>query len=273
METDLGSLYDNTLADMVAVAREAGALTMLHFQRFRDIEIGVKGPADFVSDADRESELLIRDRLLARYPDWSLTGEEFPPEERGDSEHRWLVDPIDGTTNFVNGMDYTISIALRRGAETVAGALYNPVRDEMFTAVRGGGALLNGERLAVSKRVDEGLMAVGTGLPISSLHTFEGYYGRLEAIRDRIGAIRIVGSSANSCAHVACGRLTGYFEESGLVDWAVGVLLVEEAGGVVTDWWGRGPEVYERTGTVIVANAATHAFLIEMLKDAPRKEP
>lgn len=115
-------------------------------------------------------------------------------------------------------------------------------------------------------------MAIGTGLPISSLHTFEGYYGRLEAIRDRIGAIRIVGSSANSCAHVACGRLTGYFEESGLVDWAVGVLLVEEAGGVVTDWWGRGPEVYERTGTVIVANAATHAFLIEMLKGAPRKE-
>ena len=84
---------------------------------------------------------------------------------------------------------------------------------------------------------------------------------------------RIVGSSANSCAFVACGRLTGYFEESGLVDWAVGVLLVEEAGGVVTDWWGRGPEVYERTGTVIVANAATHAFLIDMLADAPRKDP
>ena len=85
--------------------------------------------------------------------------------------------------------------------------------------------------------------------------------------------MRIVGSSANSCAHVACGRLTGYFEESGLVDWAVGVLLVEEAGGVVTDWWGRGPEVYERTGMVIVANAATHAYLIEKLRDAAAKDP
>lgn len=266
-------VYEDVLSDMEAVAREAGSLTMRHFRGFRDIEVGIKGPADFVSEADRESELLIRDRLLARYPDWSLTGEEFPPEEREDAEHRWLVDPIDGTTNFVNGMDYTISIALRRGAETVAGALYNPVRDEMFTALRGGGAFLNGERLAVSARDDVGMMAVGTGLPISSLHTFEGYYGRLKAIRDRIGAIRIVGSSANSCAHVACGRLTGYFEESGLVDWAVGVLLVEEAGGVVTDWWGRGTEVYEKTGTVIVANPATHAFLVEMLKDAPRKEP
>ncbi|MFO1209065.1 MAG: inositol monophosphatase family protein [Amaricoccus sp.] len=266
-------MYEDVLADMVGVAREAGELTLRHFARFREIEIGIKGPADFVSDADRDSELLIRERLLARYPDWSLTGEEFPPEERRDAQHRWLVDPIDGTTNFVNGMDYTVSIALRRGNATVAGALYNPVRDEMFSAVRGGGAWLNGERLGVSRRTDVGLMAIGTGLPIHTLHTFAGYYARLERIRDRIGAIRIVGSSANSCAHVACGRLTGYFEESGLVDWAVGVLLVEEAGGIVTDWWGRGPEVYERTGTVIVANAATHTFLIDMLADASRKEP
>ncbi len=264
--------YEDVLADMTAAAREAGALTLRHFARFREIEIGIKGPADFVSDADRESELLIRDRLIGAYPGWSFTGEEFPPVEGADAGHRWLVDPIDGTTNFVNGMEYTISIALRRGDETVAGALYNPVRDEMFTAIRGGGAHLDGERLAVSRRTEVGLMAIGTGLPGSRLHTFAGYYGRLERIRDRIGAIRIVGSSANSCAHVACGRLTGYFEESGLLDWAVGVLLVEEAGGVVTDWWGRGPEAYERSGTVIVANAATHAFLIEMLRDAPRKD-
>ncbi len=265
--------YEDVLADMVSVAREAGALTLRHFRRFRELEIGIKGPADFVSDADRESELLIRERLFARYPGWSLTGEEFPPEEREDAEYRWLVDPIDGTTNFVNGMHYTISIALRRGGETVAGALYNPVADEMFTAIRGRGSFLNGERLRVSPQAQVGLMAIGTGLPIHTLHSFEGYYRRLEKIRDAVGAVRIVGSSANSCAYVACGRLTGYFEESGLIDWAVGVLLVEEAGGVVTDWWGRGPAVYEKTGTVIVANAATHAWLLEMLKDAPRKDP
>ncbi len=265
--------YDDVLADMVAVAREAGALTLGYFRRFRELEIGINGPADFVSEADRESELLIRERLAARYPQWSFTGEEFPAVERADGGYRWLVDPIDGTTNFLNGMDYTISIALRHGAETVAGALYSPVADEMFTAIRGRGAFLNGERLGVSARTEVGLMAVGTGLPVGRLHSFDGYYQRLEAIRNRIGAIRIVGSSANSCAYVACGRLTGYFEESGLLDWAVGVLLVEEAGGIVTDWWGRGPEVYEKTGMVIVANAATHGFLIKMLKDAPRKEP
>lgn len=264
--------YDDALADMVAAARSAGELTLRHFRRFRDLEIGIKGPADFVSDADRESELLIREHLLRRYPDWSLTGEEFPPEER-DGEYRWMVDPIDGTTNFINGMHYTISIALRHRGETVAGALYNPVADEMFTAIRGRGAFLNGERLQVSRQGETGLMAIGTGLPTPNLHSFEGYYARLERLRAPVGAVRIVGSSANSCAHVACGRLTGYFEESGLVDWAVGVLLVQEAGGIVTDWWGRGPESYERTGMVIVANLATHAYLLEQLRDAPRKDP
>jgi myo-inositol-1(or 4)-monophosphatase len=265
--------YDSVLADIVAIAREAGKLTQSHFARFRDLEIGIKGPADFVSEADRASERLIRKSLFERYPDWSFTGEEFPPVEGRDAEHRWLVDPIDGTTNFINGMHYTISIALRRGDETVCGALYNPVAGEMFTAIRGKGAYLNGERLAVSRRSEIGLMAIGTGLPTSNLFTFPGAYQRLEAIRDPVGAVRIVGSSANSCAYVACGRLTGYYEESGLVDWAVGVLLVKEAGGVVTDWWGRGPEVYEKTGCIIAANPATHAYLLDKLRDAPRKDP
>lgn len=264
--------YQAVLEDMVSVARQAGELTQGYFKRFRELEIGIKGPADFVSDADKNSELLIRKFLFERYPDWSFTGEEFDPVEK-ESEHRWLVDPIDGTTNFINGMDYTISIALRRGNETVCGALFNPVNGEMFTAIKGQGAFCNGERLRVSERTDVGLFNIGTGLATPGLHSYPGFYQRLDAIRAPVGAVRIVGSSANSCAYVALGRLTGYFEESGLVDWAVGVLLVEEAGGVVTDWWGRGPEFYERTGCVIVANPATHAYLIEMLKDAPRKEP
>ena len=266
-------LYEAVLADMVAVAREAGALTLTYFTQFRELEVGFKGPADFVSEADKESELLIRRRLLARYPDWSFVGEEFPPVTGIDSEHCWLVDPIDGTTNFINGMHYTISIALRRGNETVCGALYNPVSGEMFTAVKGDGAFMNGERLSVSAQSNIGQMMVGTGLPTSDRFLFPGTYARLEKIRQPIGAVQIVGSSANSCAYVACGRLTGYFEEAGLIDWAVGVLLVEEAGGIVTDWWGRGPECYEKAGAVIAANAATHAYLLEMLRDAPIKNP
>jgi myo-inositol-1(or 4)-monophosphatase len=265
--------YEAVLADIIDVARQAGALTQGYFAKFRELEIGIKGPADFVSDADKESELLIRKFLFERYPDWSFTGEEFDPVTGRDPEHRWLVDPIDGTTNFINGMHYTISIALRRGNETVCGALYNPASDEMFTSIKGQGAFLNGERLQVSQQVDIGLMTVGTGLPTPNLQLYPGAYARLDAIRAPIGAVRIVGSAANSCAYVAMGRLTGYFEETGFVDTAVGILLVEEAGGVVTDWWGRGPEVYEKTGTLIVANKATHAFLLEHLKDVPPKDP
>lgn len=264
--------YNAILADMVATTREAGALTLEHFKRFRDLEIGVKGPGDFVSDADRESETLIRDRLLSRYP-WGLTGEEFAPAERDDDTHRWLVDPIDGTTNFLNGQHYTITIALRRGNETVCGLVYDPVADEMFTAVKGQGAFLNGERLHVSRSTDVAMMCVGTGLPTPNLSLHPGAYTRLDAIRAPIGAVRIVGSAANSCAWVACGRLTGYFEETGFVDTAAGILLVEEAGGVVTDWWGRGPETFEKTGVLVVANKATHAYLLDHLRDVPQKNP
>jgi myo-inositol-1(or 4)-monophosphatase len=263
--------YDAILADMVECAREAGAITQRHFAKFRDIEIGIKGPADFVSDADKESELHIRKYLFDRYPDWSFTGEEFAPVDGTDREHRWLVDPIDGTTNFIYGMHYTISIALRHGNQTVAGALYNPASEEMFTATIGGGAYLNGERLSVSRHTDVGLMMVGTGLPTPNLSLHPGSYARLDAIRAPIGAVRIVGSAANSCAYVAMGRLTGYYEETGFTDTAAGILMVQEAGGIVTDWWGRGPEQYEKTGCLLVANPATHAYLMDKLKDVPKK--
>lgn len=264
--------YTAILEDMIATTREAGALTLEHFRRFRDIEIGVKGPGDFVSDADRQSETLIRERLLGRYP-WGLTGEEFAPVDGSDAEHRWLVDPIDGTTNFIYGQHYTITIALRRGNETICGLVYNPVADEMFTTIKGEGAYLNGERLRVNASSDIALMCVGTGLPTPNLSLYPGAYQRLDGIRAPIGAVRVVGSAANSCAYVACGQLTGYYEETGFVDTAAGILLVEEAGGIVTDWWGRGPEIYERTGTLIVANAATHAYLLERLRGVPPKDP
>ena len=257
---------------VVATAREAGALTLEHFARFRDIEIGIKGPADFVSEADRQSELLIRKRLFARWPDWSFTGEEFAPVE-GDASHRWLVDPIDGTTNFINGQHYTISIALRRGSETVLGVLYNPPAGEMFTVIKGQGAFLNGTRLKVSEQADIGLFCIGTGLATKKLTSYPGWYERLDRIVGEVGGVRTPGSAANACAYVAMGRLTGYFEETGFTDTAAAILMVEEAGGVVTDWWGRGPDHYERTGSLIVANPATHAYLLDRLASAPRKDP
>lgn len=260
------------LADMIEAARRAGALTLEHFHRRETLEIGVKGPGDFVSIADEQSETLIRDHLLTRYPDWSLSGEEFPPVEGKDDTYRFLVDPIDGTTNFLWGLDYTITIALRRAGETICGLVYNPVTDEMFTAVKGQGAYLNGKRLEMRDSVDVSQMVVGTGLPTPNLSMHPGAYARLEAIRAPIGAVRVLGSAANCCAYVACGRFTGYFEQTGFVDTAAGILLVEEAGGVVTDWWGRGPEFFEKSGLLIVANPGTHRFLLSHLSSIERAD-
>jgi myo-inositol-1(or 4)-monophosphatase len=265
--------YAKILTELEAIVREAAAVTQAHFARFRDIEIGIKGPGDFVSEADRASETLIRARLHDIAPDWSLTGEEFAPVEGTDTQHRWLVDPIDGTTNFLNGQHYSITIALRRGTETVCGVVYDPVADEMFTGLLGGGAFLNGAPIRVSARENPALMCIGTGLPTPGLSLHHGAYARLDEIRAPIGAVRVQGSAALNCAWVACGRLTGYFEETGFVDTAAGILMVEEAGGIVTDWWGQGPETYVATGVLAVGNPACHAFLVTHLKSARRKNP
>ncbi|MFN4208529.1 MAG: inositol monophosphatase family protein [Agrobacterium albertimagni] len=260
------------LADMIEAARRAGALTLEHFHRRETLEISVKGPGDFVSIADEQSETLIRDYLLTLYPDWSLSGEEFPPVKGVDDTYRFLVDPIDGTTNFLWGLDYTITIALRRAGETICGLIYNPLTDEMFTAQKGQGAHLNGKRLEMRDSADVSQMVVGTGLPTPNLSMHPGAYARLDAIRAPIGAVRVLGSAANCCAYVACGRFTGYFEQTGFVDTAAGILLVEEAGGVVTDWWGRGPEYFEKSGLLIVANPGTHGFLLSHLSKVERPD-
>jgi myo-inositol-1(or 4)-monophosphatase len=265
--------YGSILAEMVTIVREAAEVTQAQFHRFRDLDIGIKGPGDFVSEADRASETLIRARLFAIAPDWSLTGEEFAPVDGSDAEHRWLVDPIDGTTNFLNGQHYTITIALRRGEETVCGVIYDPVADEMYTALKAGGAYLNGAPMRVSDRVETALFCIGTGLPTPGLSLYPDAYARLDAIRAPVGAVRVQGSAALNCAWVACGRLTGYFEETGFVDTAAGILMVEEAGGIVTDWWGRDQETYARTGALIVGNPACHAFLLQHLGSVPRKDP
>lgn len=257
------------LSDMIEAARRAGTLTLDHFHRRDLLEIGIKGPGDFVSIADEESETLIRDYLLTRYPDWSLSGEEFPPVDGVDTSYRFLVDPIDGTTNFLNGLDYTITIALRHSTETLCGLVYNPVTNEMFTAIKGQGAHLNGRRLMMRDSNEVGQMVVGTGLPTPNLSMYPEAYARLDKIRAPIGAVRVLGSAANCCAYVACGRFTGYFEQTGFVDTAAGILLVQEAGGTVTDWWGRGPEEYETSGLLIVANPSTHAFLLQHLSQVP----
>ena len=248
--------YDTILADMVAVAREAGALTLAHFKRFRDLEIGIKGPADFVSDADRESEQLIRKYLFSRYPDWSFTGEEFPPVDGADREHRWLVDPIDGTTNFINGQHYTISIALRRGNQTVCGALYNPVADEMFSAERGHGAHLNGTRLPLRAPATE-LRRALAGVEMKRID--RELAGRL-ASWPPYASQRNFGASTLDWCYTAAGRFDIYVHGGQkLWDYAAGALILEEAGGRLASLSGSFDiaNVWERS---VVASASPELF-------------
>ena len=178
----------------------------------------------------------------------------------------WLVDPIDGTTNFLSGLEYTITIALRYNNNTISGVVYNPIADEMFTVTKGGGAFLNNKRIKVSKTNDHRRYLIGTGIPTKNIKYSDKAYIRLENIRENIAGIRITGSAAYSLALVACGKLDGYFEGTvGLLDTAAGVLLVQEAGGIVSDFWGQGKEYFEKNVTYVSGNKSAHLYIVEKI--------
>jgi myo-inositol-1(or 4)-monophosphatase len=229
--------YEAVLADMVAAARSAGALTLTYFQRFRELEIGIKGPADFVSEADKESELLIRRDLCARYPEWSFVGEEFPPVKGVDSEYCWLVDPIDGTTNFINGFPaFAASIGVLYRGQPIAGALWcastHALRAGVYHAYRGG--LLHFDNEPLNPAQNPAIMRRLAGEPNlahDKVHPFE---------------VRKTGSAAIECAFVAAGLLrVARFERPNVWDIAGGVALVHAAGGGVVTLGRKGWEPFK----------------------------
>ncbi len=215
------------------IAREAGALLMGHFARHVAIEY--KGDADLVTVADRSSEKLIVQRLQELWPEHGIVGEEGTRSDTG-ADYRWLVDPLDGTTNFAHGYPvFCVSIALvRQDDEIEAGVLYDPTRDEMFAAERGHGATLNGKPIHVSKTATLAESLLGTGFPSHKRHKNPNihFYQQLTL---RSHGVRRAGSAALDLANVASGRYDGFWEFN-LNPWdtAAGVLLVQEAGGRVT---------------------------------------
>ena len=220
------------LGQATAIAREAGQLLMPYFERRIGYEY--KGDADLVTEADRASEKLIVSRLRAAFPEHGIVGEEGTRDEHG-SELRWYVDPLDGTTNFAHGFPvFCVSMGLERKGEVVAGVIYDPTRDEMFTAEKGCGATVNGRPMHVSgvKRLVEAILA--TGFPSFKRHKNPNihFYHQLTL---RSHGIRRAGSAAIDLAYVASGRFDGYWEFN-LNPWdtSAGVLLVQEAGGRVT---------------------------------------
>src|ERR1700678_3741625 len=246
---------DNFLPAMSAIAREAGALLMHYFQKH--IKIEYKGDADLVTAADRASEALIRERIQQQFPGHDVLGEEQGLNDQG-SDYRWYVDPLDGTTNFAHGYPvFCVSLAVERRGQRIAGVIYDPTRDEMFTAELGGGARLNDNAIHVSTTANLGECLIATGFPSQKRHKNPNIYF-YHQLTLRTHGVRRAGSAALDLCNVASGRFDGFWEFN-LNPWdtAAGVLIVEEAGGKVTDFSGGAFQIASRE--TVATNGLVHS--------------
>lgn len=246
------------LPKMESIAREAGALLMRYFRQRIGYEL--KGEADLVTRADRESEALIVRHLREYWPEHNIMAEEGTRQENG-SEWRWYIDPLDGTTNFAHSFPvFAVSMALEHKGEMVAATVYDPTRDELFAAEKGSGATLNGERIHVSKTAELQRSLLATGFPSYKRHDNPNIHF-YHQITLRSHGIRRPGSAALDLTTVAAGRVDGYWEFN-LKSWdtAAGVLLVKEAGGVVTRFDGSPWRIDSRE--TLASNGLIHEELI-----------
>jgi len=254
--------------ELLAVARraaEAGAAVLERYFRSADLEVRSKGLNDFVTQADRESEAAIAREILGRFPDHRLVGEEGGEQGGGTSEYRWFVDPLDGTTNFLQGLPiFAISIACLCGDEPVAALVVDPLADHWFWATRGGGAFLDGRRLAISPRRELAGAFLATGYPFRAHGALEAYLRIFHDALLRTRAIRRCGAAALDLAYTAAGVYDGFFEFR-LSPWdvAAGALLVTEAGGRISDLDG-GPAHLVR-GNVVAGSPGVWSELIALV--------
>jgi myo-inositol-1(or 4)-monophosphatase len=249
---------------MVQAALKAGKSLSRDFGEVQNLQVSLKGPGDYVSQADRKAEKVVREELLKARPTYGFLGEESEEIKGTDGAHRWIVDPLDGTTNFLHGIPlFATSIALERSGEIVAGVVYNPATDELYTAERGGGAFVNDRRLRVSARKNLSDSVIGCGVP----HLGRGQHGRflvqLRHVMGEVAGIRRLGSASLDLAYVAAGRFDGFWEEY-LSAWdvAAGTLLIKEAGGFVSDL--NGGADFIEGGSIAAGNEHIHKALIEV---------
>lgn len=241
---------------MVQAAFKAGRSLVRDFGEVENLQVSRKGPGDFVSAADRRAEEILSRELTKARPTYGLVMEESGEVEGTDGQHRWHVDPLDGTTNFLHGIPiFSSSIALERAGQIVAGVVYNPVMDELYTAERGRGAFLNDRRLRVAGRSDLTDMIIGTGLPFIGMGDHGRALKELRHIMPEVAGIRRCGSASLDLAWTAAGRMDGYWEHN-LNSWdiAAGILLIREAGGYVSDLAGRDKMLV--SGDIVAGNEA-----------------
>ncbi len=226
---------------MEKAARKAAPRLRRDFNEVDALQVSRKGPADFVSNADRAAEVTLREVLGHARPTWGMLLEEHGEVKGEDPDRRWIVDPLDGTTNFLHGMPhFSISIAAEERGEVVAGLVYQPLTDESFWAEKGKGAWLQDRRLRVSSRRDLSDCVIATGIPYQGHGDQAQFSAILNAVIPNVAGVRRFGSAALDLAWVAAGRFDAFWE-SGLQYWdvAAGILLVREAGGFVTDYRGK----------------------------------
>lgn len=246
----------------VAAARIAGQYQKSRLASTLDIEM--KGDKNLVTEVDKESERLIVEHLLLRFPGYDIVAEEGSYLQNG-SPFRWIIDPVDGTTNYAHGYPwFCCSIGLELEGELVAGVIYNPVYDELFTATKGGGAYLNNSRLSVSARAPLKNSLLGTGFPYDCATDPANNFANFIAFQKAVRGIRRAGAAALDLAYVAAGRLDGFWELK-LKPWdvAAGVLLVREAGGVVTTFDGSSYDVFN--DRIVASNGLIHDEMVGML--------
>ncbi len=237
------------------------------FGEVENLQVSVKGPGDFVSAADRRVEEIVRRELTRARPDYGLLLEEAGEVTGRDAENRWIVDPLDGTTNFLHGVPhFAISIALERRGELIAGVIYDPLRDETFAAERGTGAYLNDRRIRVSGRKELNQALIGTGIPVLDWEGRErGFLAQLDRISAQVAGVRRLGVCSLDLAYVASGRFDGFWE-FGVQPWdiAAGVVLIREAGGMVTRL--EGDDDLLGRGTLVAGNGAIFPRLVELVR-------
>ena len=251
---------------MIAAARKAARTLKRDFGEVEHLQVSLKGPANFVTAADRRAEETLRTELGRTRPGYGFLGEEGGSREGSDKTNTWIVDPLDGTTNFLHGIpQFAISIGLERAGAIVAGVIYNPVTDELFTAERGKGAFLNDQRIRVAGRKRLADSVIACGLPHIGRGDLALAHKETGLMQEQVAGLRRFGAAALDLAWIAAGRLDGYWERD-LKPWdiAAGLILVREAGGFVTDIDGGDAMFAKRH--IVVGNEPMHRELQALLK-------
>mgnify|MGYP000751865595 CR=1 FL=1 len=248
----------------VRAARSAGSVISRSFEQDDKLEIESKGLNDFVTNVDRNAEQAVIDVIQKAYPNHCIIGEECGVLNGTDADYQWIIDPLDGTTNFVKGIPhFCVSIALKVKGKLDQAVVYDPIRGELFTASRGKGAQLNGFRIRVKQPKELSGAVLATGFPFKQKQHLDSYMNMFKALFIKTADMRRAGSAALDLAYVAAGRIDGFFE-LGLKPWdtAAGELLIIEAGGLVTDF--TGGHTHNASGNVV---AGSSKLIKEMLND------